>query len=139
MPDSIRKRIEGDDRHSFRLIALRAGEVIGEAGLTFGFAPQSESGRLTIAVREDQRRRGVGTALLAELIKVAETRLALRCIELMVMADNAGAIRLYDKMGFEIAARIRHRDRDGFDSFAMIRSVRQNAQKLAEDRQLLTW
>jgi putative acetyltransferase len=105
VPDWLRKRIEGDDPHTFRLIALLADEVIGEAALTFGFAPRPATGRLTITVREDQRRRGLGTNLLGKLIQAAETPLALRCIELNVLGDNNAALRLYRKMGFETEAR----------------------------------
>lgn len=101
LPDAIRRKIEGNDQNTFRLVALMWDEIIGQAALSFGFPPQPSIGRLTIIVREDQRGQGAGTALLAELLAQAGYRLGLPRIELAVRSDNQGAIRLYRNFGFE--------------------------------------
>ena len=45
--------------------------------------------------------RGAGTALLAAVIELADNWLNLRRLELSVYADNARAIGLYERVGFE--------------------------------------
>jgi L-phenylalanine/L-methionine N-acetyltransferase len=54
-----------------------------------------------MAVRDDYQGKGVGTALLRELIDAADNWLGLRRIELTVYTDNERAIRLYQRFGFE--------------------------------------
>lgn len=130
VPDSIRRKVEGEDQNAFRLLALFAHEIIGQAALTFGFAPMPATGLLTILVREDQRGRGVGTALLAELLAVASERLGLKCVEASVFGDNGAAIRLYQNLGF--AEEARHLDGEGREillmTFTSERVMRRSAQ-----------
>lgn len=45
--------------------------------------------------------KGIGTALLQEIVDAADNWLGFRRLELAVFADNAPAIRLYEKFGFE--------------------------------------
>ena len=44
---------------------------------------------------------GIGTALLEAVLDLADNWLMLRRVELEVYADNGGAIRLYERLGFE--------------------------------------
>ncbi len=91
----------GADQTTFRLVALDAELIVGEAELTL----LPETGRLTIVVREDYRRRGIGSALLAGLIDKARLQRGTKRIALDVFADNEAALRLYQNFGFEIEAR----------------------------------
>ena len=50
-------------------------------------------------VEESCRRAGVATALVADALALARAR-GLACVTLEVEADNAGARRLYEKLGF---------------------------------------
>jgi putative acetyltransferase len=55
-----------------------------------------------MGVHDDFNGRGIGSALLAELIEAADEWLAIKRLELTVFTDNAPAIRLYEKFGFEM-------------------------------------
>ncbi|WP_020175723.1 GNAT family N-acetyltransferase [Methyloferula stellata] len=121
LPDAIRHRIEGGDQKTFRLVALVAAEIIGQAALTFGFAPQLSTGRLTMLIRADQRSRGVGTALLAALLARAKRDIGLTRIELAVLSDNQAAIHLYRHFGF--AEEARQSGVRGCEALLMARSI----------------
>lgn len=89
-------------RESTRLwVAESEGRVVGYA-VVWVVADQAELG--DIAVRSDQRCRGIGTALL--LTAIDEMR-AMRVRELFleVRVSNEGAQRLYARHGFEIVGR----------------------------------
>lgn len=60
-----------------------------------------------IAVHQAMRGTGVGSIMLEELIRWAETIPTLEKIELHVHANNDGAIRLYQRYGFDIEGRRR--------------------------------
>ena len=68
--------------------------------------------------------KGIGTALLAALVDAADRWLGLRRLELMVHADNAPALALYRRFGFEPEGRHRaYALRDGkyVDALTMAR------------------
>ena len=54
-----------------------------------------------MGVHDAWQRQGVGTTLLAALVDAADNWMGLKRIELTVFSDNAAAIRLYEKFGFE--------------------------------------
>lgn len=67
---------------------------------------------LTIAVRPDWQGRGLGGRLFEALFaEAARLRPKVERIELMVRAGNAGAIRLYQRMGFVVEGRFEGRVR----------------------------
>jgi L-phenylalanine/L-methionine N-acetyltransferase len=55
-----------------------------------------------MAVRDDWQGKGVGTALIEAALDLADNWLNLTRIELGVYTDNAAAVALYKKFGFEI-------------------------------------
>jgi RimJ/RimL family protein N-acetyltransferase len=57
-------------------------------------------GRLGMGVLQAYRRQGIGRRLAMAAITAARTA-GIERIELEVFASNAGAIRLYDRLGFE--------------------------------------
>ena len=68
--------------------------------------------------------RGVGNALLSELISLADNWLNLTRLELTVFCDNAAGLHLYGKLGFEIEGTHRaYALRNGVyvDSYSMAR------------------
>ncbi|REF37371.1 ribosomal protein S18-alanine N-acetyltransferase [Thermasporomyces composti] len=88
----------------FVVVAVDRGqdeEVVGYASL-FAVAETADVQR--IAVRPDWRRRGVGRRLLRALLDEADLR-GCREALLEVRADNAAAIAMYERAGFEAIAR----------------------------------
>ena len=108
------------------LVAVRAadGMIVGSAGLH----PASPALRrrhvmfLGISVSVAAQRQGVGRALMAALLDYADTWAQVLRLELNVYADNATAIRLYERCGFTVEGRMpAYALRDGVyvDSLAM--------------------
>ena len=60
-----------------------------------------------MAVHDAFTGRGVGTAMMAAALDLADNWLNLRRVELKVYADNARAIALYERFGFEREGRLR--------------------------------
>ncbi|TDB73522.1 ribosomal-protein-alanine N-acetyltransferase [Micromonospora sp. KC723] len=83
--------------HWYRVAVDADGTLLGYAGLA---VQQDEAWVQNIAVRRDAQRRGVGRALLEELLAGAVRRGA-RSVLLEVAVDNAPAQKLYATYGFE--------------------------------------
>ncbi|MDY7103546.1 MAG: GNAT family N-acetyltransferase [Actinomycetota bacterium] len=87
------------------LVALVGDEVVGFAELvTYPDAPRHRHvGELNlIATAEAWGGRGVGRALLDEVIDLADNWLGLNRLGLTAFTDNTHAIRLYERVGFVI-------------------------------------
>jgi putative acetyltransferase len=107
-----------------RLVAEVDGRVVGLLGLEVGRGRAAHSASIGMMVHDDYQGRGVGTALLAAAIDLAERWLGIRRLELDVYADNEPALRLYRKMGFEEEGRKRRcalRDGEWIDDITMAR------------------
>lgn len=91
------------------LVAERDGQVVGSAGLhPVGPALRRRHvAMLGISVAREHQRSGVGSALMRALIDYADRWGQILRIELTVFADNAGAIALYERCGFEHEGRAR--------------------------------
>ena len=83
-------------RFSGRLAAYRGTLLILE-----------EAHVMTLAVREDMRRRGLGTRLLLELM-TASAGMGARFLTLEVRESNRAAIGLYGSLGFRVTGERRH-------------------------------
>ena len=73
---------------------------------------------VSIAVIDEYRGKGFGSALVDEAIKGVKT---IRCSELYleVRCSNNDAVRLYEKLGFSIIHRLKAYYRDGEDAYVM--------------------
>ncbi len=94
-------------RRQPQYVAELDGRLVGWADVTpRGEAATRHIGTLGMGVHRDVRGRGIGLALVLSVIDAA-WRLRLRRIELDVFPDNAPAISLYEKLGFEYEGRMR--------------------------------
>ena len=90
-------------RPDLMLGAEAEARLVGSAGL-HAASPALRRGHalnLGISVAADWRRRGVATRLMSALLDAADRWLGCLRIELNVYTDNAAAIALYRKFGFE--------------------------------------
>jgi len=73
---------------------------------------------VSIAVMNEYRSKGFGSALVDETIKGVKIR---QCSELYleVRCSNNDAVRLYEKLGFSIIQRLKAYYRDGEDAYVM--------------------
>ncbi|MBL9175671.1 MAG: GNAT family N-acetyltransferase [Verrucomicrobiales bacterium] len=108
------------------LVACDGEDVVGTLGLHLnpGMPRRQHVAELGMAVRDDWQGRGVGTALLKAALELADGWMQLRRLQLTVFVDNAPAVRLYRKFGFEVEGTLRelaYRDGRYVDGFLMAR------------------
>jgi putative acetyltransferase len=90
------------------LVAERDGELVGSAGLhPMPQLRRRHAALLGISVARSAQRQGVGTALMQALCRYADEWAQILRIELTVFADNAAAIALYRRHGFEVEGTLR--------------------------------
>ena len=94
-----RRKYEG--RPDTHLVAVIDGKVIGTLGLVLQQGRRAHAATLGMAVHDAYAGRGAGTALMAAAVEQADRWLGLKRIELSVWTDNARAIALYERFGFE--------------------------------------
>ena len=128
-PDAWARRLAEWPETDYVFVAELAGEVVGNLGLhSVSKSPRRRhAGTLGMAVRDDVQRRGVGSALLAAAIDVADNWIGYARLELTVYTDNAAAIALYRKFGFETEGTARQyalRDGEFVDALMMARRSR---------------
>jgi len=105
-----------------QFVAVDEGRVVGWCDVN----PKTHetlrhSGVLGMGVAASHRGQGLGSALLRATLEAACARGITR-VELIVRADNAAAIRLYEKHGFELEGRLRDYlivDGVSYDALAM--------------------
>ena len=124
--EARRRRLADPPEGTYPLVAEVDGEVVGQ--LTLHSNPtrprRAHAGALGMAVRDDWHGRGVGTALMAACLDLADNWLNLTRMELEVYTDNEPAIRLYTKFGFEIEGTLRryaYRNGEWVDAYFMAR------------------
>ena len=73
---------------------------------------------VSIAVTDEQRRKGFGSVLVDEAMKGVKIR---QCSELYleVRCSNIEAVKLYENLGFSIIQRLKAYYRDGEDAYVM--------------------
>lgn len=97
-----RQRLQAD-QYVHQLVAEVDGRVVGELALHLERNPRrSDCAGLGMAVHDAFQGQGVGTALMAAVVDLADNWLGVRRLELEVYVDNTPAIRLYQKFGFQI-------------------------------------
>jgi L-phenylalanine/L-methionine N-acetyltransferase len=101
--ETYRKRIADTLDGHYNLVALVGGELVGQISLNTypGKARRSHAAYVGMSVRDDWQGKGIGSALLREALVLADHWLNLKRVALDVFVDNAPAIALYEKFGFE--------------------------------------
>jgi ribosomal protein S18 acetylase RimI-like enzyme len=96
-----------DDPRSFLFVAIEDGRVIGFVGTGLVDKPWGTSYEIkTMIVEEDERGRGVGTALLRHVEDHA-VEVGGDALRVDVLLQNAEGRRFYEKAGYE-ASSVRH-------------------------------
>lgn len=111
-------RHEIDSPHSFPMVALLAGEVVGYCCLMLLF---EEAQILDIAVAPGLRGMGIAMALMAAAIEVAVAKGA-ELLALEVRSTNISAIALYERLGF-IRTGVRAKYYEGIDDAVLMEKV----------------
>jgi putative acetyltransferase len=105
--EQYRKWLESPPETMTGIVAELDGRIVGCADVTRDKGRRSHVGVVGISVHDDFHGRGIGSAMMAALIEVADDWLDLKRLELKVHVDNAPAIRLYRKFGFEVEGTLR--------------------------------
>jgi putative acetyltransferase len=99
----VRKKVETAPEGMVRLVAEVDGRVVGATNLRRGRSPRVKHvADCGVSVHPDYWNQGVGSALIGAVVDLADNWLNIERIELDVFFDNAAAIRVYEKFGFEI-------------------------------------
>jgi L-phenylalanine/L-methionine N-acetyltransferase len=96
------KSISALSENDHYMVAERAAQVIGIAGLTVGTGRTRHCGSLFVYVARQHQGQGVGTRLVQALLDLADNWLLLRRVELTVLTENEGAKHLYERLGFVV-------------------------------------
>lgn len=105
--DQYRKWLESPPEGMTGIVAVLDGRIVGCADVTRDKGRRSHVGVIGICVHDDFHGRRIGSAMMAALVEVADDWLDLKRLELTVQIDNAPAIRLYRKFGFEVEGTLR--------------------------------
>lgn len=94
-------RNELDNRQSVFLVCYSGAEMVGFGGL---WTVIDEAHITTVSVSSTHRRKGIGWALMVELLRRAKEA-GMTCSTLEVRASNDAAVKLYERLGYSISAR----------------------------------
>jgi len=102
------------------LVAEESGHVVGYVSAVIRRDGQGHI--VSICVDPEHRRRGIGTALMVEVLRRIK-ELGLCSVRLEVRVSNVGAQRLYQKLGFRVVGRIQNYYPDGEDALVMVKDL----------------
>ncbi|PYG55706.1 GNAT family N-acetyltransferase [Rhizobium sp. UGM030330-04] len=123
-PEDIRKGIETQSANSFALVAILYDKIVGDIGLTRHTNRRAHAGSIGMGVHDAYTGRGIGSAMIGEILAIADRWLDLKRIELTVFTDNEPALALYRKFGFEVEGHLKSfafRDGEYIDAYCMAR------------------
>ena len=114
----FKEEFKGVPNSRYFLVATNdADQIVGYAAVLV-VAPGVEADVLTVAVLPDYARQGIATHFMNELEKWSKGKQALAMM-LEVGVENAGAIALYEKLGYQTIATRKNYYGQGLDAFVM--------------------
>lgn len=121
---------QGRDRYYLAAVPAADEPLAGYAGLAvYGDGAHVEAYVQTLAVAAPAQRRGLGGRLLDALLAEAQRRGA-RTVGLEVRADNAVALAMYERRGFQVVGRRRgYYQPSGADALVMVRPAERDVRR----------
>ncbi|EOC0208418.1 N-acetyltransferase [Cronobacter dublinensis] len=120
-----RDRLGAPQPGRLQLVACIGEQVVGHLALTVEQNPRrSHVATFGMSVHPAWRNRGVASALIREMVNLCDNWLRIERIELTVFVDNAPALAVYRKFGFETEGTGRRyalRDGEYVDAYFMAR------------------
>ena len=114
----FKEEFKGVPNSRYFLVATNnADEIVGYAAVLV-VAPGVEADVLTVAVLPNYARQGIATHFMNELEKWSQNKQALAMM-LEVGVENASAIALYKKLGYQTIATRKNYYGPGLDAFVM--------------------
>ncbi|MTH98960.1 GNAT family N-acetyltransferase [Roseibium sp. RKSG952] len=120
----VEARLINAGSNSVTLLGVLDEMVVASAGFTRCDGRRMHAAGLGMGVHDAYTGRGIGRALMRELLDIADNWMNIRRMELTVYTDNAAAIRLYKSFGFECEGTQRDfafRDGSYVDAYMMAR------------------
>lgn len=104
---------DGEHHQHSRLVAEQEGQIIGWAALTPSFARQVYAGvaEVSLYIRNDNQRKGVGKALLLALEDISQQH-GIWTLEALIFDDNLASLALFNSCGY---TQLGTRQRLGYD------------------------
>jgi ribosomal-protein-alanine N-acetyltransferase len=99
------------------LVVENKEEVIG---FVIGITQKDEGHILVIAIRDDYKKKGIGTFLMKKLMDIYEKK-GIKKLKLEVRVSNVPAISMYKRLGFKITNRLVNYYENGEDGFLLKR------------------
>ena len=99
--EETRQRFESMPRGNVSVVAELDGKQVGDAHLMLYQGRRAHVASIGMGVHDDFTGRGIGSALMEAIVDTADNWLNIKRLELTVYTDNAAAIALYEKFGFE--------------------------------------
>lgn len=98
---NVRRKMETPSPDALNLVVTLDGTIVGTSGLNRFDGRRRHVASIGMGVHDAFTGRGFGTRLLAAMVDTADNWLNIKRLELTVYTDNAAAIALYEKFGFE--------------------------------------
>lgn len=99
--DSLHNYIADSNRHAYKIVNSESGSVAGHAEIYMKENQTALLCRILIG-DESNRGKGIGQQIIPALCDIAIGQLGAGLVELNVYDWNTGAIKCYEKSGFEI-------------------------------------
>lgn len=111
------------DSDSAQILLASAGHHTFFGSVVLFFRKRTAVARVySLATRPEVRGQGVGAALLEAAVGAARRR-GCRALRLEVRTDNAAAINLYERLGYQRVGNYRHYYEDGADAWRYERTL----------------